>query len=58
MGTSKKQNLHSTRSSAAEYLTFVAATGDRQDRLFLSDYDRYLIDLEARAGGKKGDSGE
>ena len=29
-----------------------------QDRLFLSDYDRYLIELEAQAGGKKGDSGE
>ena len=42
----KKKEEITIRSSAAEYLTYVAAIGDQQDRLFMSDFDRYMLELE------------
>jgi hypothetical protein len=45
----KKKDEVTIRSSAAEYLTYVASVGDQQDRLFMSDYDKYLLELEESA---------
>jgi len=42
----KKKDEITIRSSAAEYLTYVASVGDQQDRLFMSDFDKYMLELE------------
>ena len=42
----KKNDEITNRSSAAEYLTYVAFVGDQQDRLFMADFDRYILELE------------
>ena len=44
----KKNTDITVRSSAAEYLTFVASTGDSPES---SDFDRYLQELDAKTSG-------
>ena len=44
----KKDEL-AIRSSAAEYLTYVTSTGDQKDRLFMSDFDKYMLELTKNA---------
>lgn len=41
-----KKDQIAIHSSAAEYLTYVASTGDQQDRLFMSDFDKYMLEQE------------
>ena len=64
----KKKEEITIRSSAAEYLTYVASVGDQQDSiemryedeniwltqkmmatLFMSDFDKYMLELEENA---------
>ena len=44
-----KKDEIAIRSSAAEYLTYVASTGDQKDRFFMSDFDKYMLELTKNA---------
>ena len=44
-----KKDEIAVRYSAAEYLTYVASAGDQKDRLFMSDFDKYMLELEKNA---------
>lgn len=41
----EKQDEITFRSSTVEYMTYVAI----QDRLFMSDFDKYMLELEENA---------
>lgn len=51
-----KKEVSILRSSAAEYLTFIAATGDDEsavemryeDKKYMSDYDIFLLEMEGQ----------
>ena len=45
-----RDNLEPQKSSAAQFITYVASTGESNEKF--SDYDRYLLALEEEA--KKG----
>jgi hypothetical protein len=42
----KKKDEVTIRSSAAEYLTYVASVGAQQDSIEMSDFDKYMLELE------------
>lgn len=42
----KKKDEITIRSSAAEYLTYVVSVGAQQDSIEMSDFDKYMLELE------------